>query len=313
MSNTQRMATRKKTKSVKEPAPKSRRKKALGKGLDALIPDMSTLNEPIKEAISSDFFQCDIDLIQPNPFQPRLRFSQEELAELAHSIKSQGILQPLLVRTTDRGYELVAGERRLRAAKLADLEAVPVMVKDVTDAQMIEMSIVENIQRENLNPMEEAEGYHRLMTEFKLTQEQAAERVGKSRSAVANFLRLRQLAEPIKISISEGELSMGHARAILGLPSAAMQNAVFREVVSKGLSVRQTESLVKRLKDEKKAPKQKEPSTMDNQLKVLSEGLSRHFGTKVQIKRSGKKGRVEIEFYSDDDLERLLEILQSPY
>ncbi len=313
MSNTQRVATRKKTKGVKEPAPKNRRKKALGKGLDALIPDMSTLNEPIKEAIANDFFKCDIDLIQPNPYQPRLRFSQEELSELAHSIRSQGILQPLLVRAADRGYELVAGERRLRAAKLADLKAVPVMVKDVTDAQMIEMSIVENIQRENLNPMEEAEGYHRLMTEFKLTQEQAAERVGKSRSAVANFLRLRQLAEPIKISISEGKLSMGHARAILGLPTAAMQNAVFREVISKGLSVRQTESLVKRLKDEKKDPKKKEPSTMDNQLKVLSEGLSRHFGTKVQIKRSGKKGRVEIEFYSDDDLERLLEILQSPY
>ena len=307
------MATLKKTKSVKEPPPKNRRKKALGKGLDALIPDMSSLNKPVNDTISKDFFQCDIDLIQPNPFQPRLRFSQEELSELAQSVKSQGILQPLLVRATDRGYELVAGERRLRAAKLADLEAVPVMVKDVTDAQMVEMSIVENIQRENLNPMEEAEGYHRLMREFKLTQEQAAERVGKSRSAVANFLRLRQLSEPIKISISEGKLSMGHARAILGLPNSAMQNAVFKEVISKGLSVRQTEKLVKRLKETPKDPKQKEPSSMDNQLKVLSEGLSRHFGTKVQIKRSGKKGRVEIEFYSDDDLERLLEILQSPY
>jgi len=307
------MATRKNTKSVKKPIPKSRRKKALGKGLDALIPDMSTLSEPAKEIVSKDFFQCDIELIQPNPFQLRFGFSEEELTELADSIKSQGILQPLLVRIRDFGYELVAGERRLRAAKLANLETVPVMVKEISDAQMLEICIVENIQRENLNPMEEAEGYHRLMTEFQLTQEQAAQRVGKSRSAVANFLRLRQLAEPIKTSISNGKLSMGHARAILGLPTLVLQNKVFKEVMAGELSVRQTEKLVKRLKEKRKSNKQKEPNSLDNQLKLLCEGLSRHFGTKVQIKRSGKKGRVEIEFYSEDDLERLLEMLQSPY
>ena len=171
------MATRKNIKSAKRPTSKSRKKKALGKGLDALIPDMSTLNGPAKGIVSENLFQCDIELIQPNPFQLRFRFSEEELAELAESIKSQGILQPLLVRARDFGYELVAGERRLRAAKLADLETVPVMVKEISDAQMLEICIVENIQRENLNPMEEAEGYHRLMTEFQLTQEQAAERV----------------------------------------------------------------------------------------------------------------------------------------
>lgn len=307
------MATRKNTKSIKEPAPKNNKKKALGKGLDALIPDMSTLEEAPKEIAPRVFFQCDIDLIQPNPFQPRLRFAEEELAELAESIKTQGILQPLLVRNAERGYELVAGERRLRAARLAQLGAVPVMVRDISDSQLLEMSIVENIQREDLNPMEEAEGFHRLITEFQLTQEQAADRVGKSRSSVTNFLRLRSLAEPIKAAIQDGKLSMGHARAILGLPSAAMQNSVFREVIERGLSVRQTESLVKRLKEIKKSPQEKEETSVDRQLQVLSEGLSRHFGTKVQIKRSGQKGRVEIEFYNDKDLERLLEMLKSPY
>lgn len=309
------MATRKKIKSVKEPAVKNRKKKALGRGLDALIPDMSTLNAPAEQAADSkSFFQCDIDLIRPNPFQPRLRFAEEDLSELADSIRSQGILQPLLVRVAERGYELVTGERRLRAAKLAELDTVPVMVKEISDAKMLEVSIVENIQREDLNPMEEAEGYHRLVTEFKLTQEQAAGRVGKSRSAVANFMRLRQLAEPIKAGIAEGKISMGHARALLGLPTSALQNGAFKEIMARGLSVRQTESLVKRLKEAHNSPKKKkEPSSLENQLKVLSEGLSRHFGTKVQIKRNGKKGRVEIEFYSDDDLERLLEKLQSPY
>ena len=308
------MATLKNKKNGKNTAPKSRRKKALGKGLDALIPDMSSFDEPTKKVASEDYFQCDIELIQPNPLQPRSRFSEEELIGLVDSIKSQGILQPLLVRTADFGYELVAGERRLRAAKLADLETVPVMVKKISDAQMLEVSIVENIQRENLNPIEEAEGYHRLMTEFGLTQERAAERVGKSRSAVANFLRLRQLADPIKNSILDGKLSMGHARAILGVSNSALQNKVFKEVITRQLSVRQTERLVKRLKEESENIKKKEtPSSLDNQLKLLCEGLSRHFGTKVQIKRNGKRGRVEIEFYSDDDLERLLELLQSPY
>jgi ParB family chromosome partitioning protein len=275
---------------------------------------MSSLNPPPTAAPTFDSIsQCDIDMIQPNPFQPRLRFSEKDLSELADSIKSQGILQPLLVRNADRGYEIVAGERRLRAAKLAGLESVPVMVKELSDAKMLEISIVENIQRENLNPIEEAEGYHRLITEFNLTQEETADRVGKSRSAVANFLRLRQLPQPIKESISEGKLSMGHARAILGLPTSALQHTVFNTILERGLSVRQTESLVKHLKEEEKSPKKKAPSSLDNQLKVLSEGLSRHFGTKVQIKRNGQKGRVEIEFYNDDDLERLLEILQSPY
>jgi ParB family chromosome partitioning protein len=291
-------------------ASKKRKKMALGRGLDSLIPDMQSFDSVAGSSNVKDFFHCDIELIQPNRFQPRLRFSQEELIELSDSIRSQGILQPLLVRRAERGYELVTGERRLRAAKMAGLESVPVMLKEISDAEMLEISIVENIQRENLNPMEEAEAYHRLMTEFELTQEQAAERVGKSRSAVANFLRLRQLPEPIKAGIMDGLLSTGHARALLGLDTSVLQDTAFRHVMAKGLSVRQTEALVKRLKQGRKPPVARPDGSLERYLKDVSEGLSRHFGTKVLIKRKGKKGRVEIEFYNDEDLQRLLELLQ---
>jgi ParB family chromosome partitioning protein len=290
-----------------------RKKTALGRGLDSLIPDLGGLTTTGDKEASKDFFLCDINLIHPNRYQPRTHFSAEELTELSNSIKTQGILQPLLVRKATRGYELVAGERRLRASKQAGLEKIPVMVKDITDAQLLEISIVENIQREDLNPMEEAEAYHRLMTEFDLTQEECSHRVGKSRSAVANFLRLRQLAQPIKDSIVEEALSMGHARALLGLDSTAMQTAAWKTILAKKLSVRQTEDLIKRLKAEVAAPaKKKRPNPLQHHLSSVAEGLSRHFGTKVEIKRRGKKGKVEIEFYNDDDLERLLGLLNPP-
>jgi ParB family chromosome partitioning protein len=291
-------------------ASKKKKKLALGRGLDSLISGLQSFDSAAGGSGIKDFFHCDVELIQPNRFQPRLRFNQEELVELSDSIRTQGILQPLLVRKAEGGYELVTGERRLRAAKLAGLESVPVMLKEISDAEMLEISIVENIQRENLNPMEEAEAYHRLMTEFDLTQEQTAERVGKSRSAVANFLRLRQLPEPIKASIMDGLLSTGHARALLGLDTSALQGAAFRKVMAKDLSVRQTEALVKRLKQGRKAPAEKPGGSLERYLNDMSEGLSRHFGTKVQIKRKGQKGRVEIEFYSDEDLQRLLMLLQ---
>jgi ParB family chromosome partitioning protein len=291
---------------------KKKRKMALGRGLDALIPDLGSV-----EAISGkpaatrkDFFFCAIDLIRPNRYQPRRQFSSDELEELAESIRSQGILQPLLVRPDDVGYELVAGERRLRAATLAGLSQVPVLVKEISDAKMLEISIVENIQRENLNPMEEAEAYHRLIDEFELTQDQAAERVGKSRSAVANFLRLRQLPDPIKSSIMEGALSMGHARALLGADTPAKQQAAFREVVAKKLSVRETEALIKRMNKQKKPAATPEVSSEQRYFNDISEDLSRHFGTRVRIQRKGKKGRVEIDFFSDDDLDRLLTLMR---
>ena len=230
--------------------PKKRKKLALGKGLDALIPGIeSGQDKPL------DYFFCETDLISPNRYQPRLQFSEDELNELCNSIKTQGILQPLLVRKDDMGYELITGERRLRAAKMAGLSKVPVVIKNISDAELLEMSIVENIQREDFNPLEEAEAYHRLITQFDLTQDQAAMRVGKSRSAVANFLRIRQLPDQIKANIMDGTISMGHARALLGAEASSQQIAAWRAVVSKGLSVRETENLVKKLKTKKKNPR----------------------------------------------------------
>jgi ParB family chromosome partitioning protein len=285
-------------------APK-RKKMALGRGLGALIPDIEESEEK-----SKDYFYCDLDLIRPNRFQPRVNFSDDDLQELAESIKAQGILQPLLVRNHAAGYELIAGERRLRAARRAGLSQVPVVIKQVADEKMLEMSIVENIQRENLNPIEEAEAYHSLITQLNLTQDQASARVGKSRSAVANFLRLRQLPEQIKDSITEGTLSMGHARALLGTENSAQQITAWRAVVSRKLSVRETESLVRRLKAEKKKPKVSRESSEQIYLASLAEDLSRHLGTKILIKKDGSKGKVEIEFYSNEDLERLIDRLK---
>jgi len=292
------------TKTVGAKAGKSK-KMALGKGLAALIPEMVS-----DQAEQKDYFFCDIDRIRPNRFQPRLNFSEEDLQELTDSIKTHGILQPLLVRKDEDGYELIAGERRLRAAKRVRLTQVPVVIKRVNDDKMLEMAIVENIQRENLNPIEEAEAYHRLITQLNLTQDQASARVGKSRSTVANFLRLRQLPEQIKDSITDGSLSMGHARAILGAEASPQQLAAWRAVVAKGLSVRQTEALIRRLKSEKKKPKVSRNRTEEIYLSGLAEDLSRYFGTKILIKKNGPKGKVEIEFYSNDDLDRLIRRLK---
>ena len=282
-----------------------RKKVALGRGLGALIPEIEQADEHPK-----DFFYCDIALIRPNRFQPRLRYPEDELDELSQSIKEQGILQPLLVRETDDAYELIAGERRLRAAKKAGLAQVPVVIKRISESKLLELSIVENIQRANFNPIEESEAYHRLITEFKLTQDEAATRVGKSRSAIANFLRLRQLPDQIKASILEASLTMGHARALLGIENSTQQMAAWRAVIKKGLSVRETENLIRSLKDEKKKPKVANKSSEDRHLMDLADDLSRHFGTKIRIKKRGQKGKVEIEFYSNDDLDRLIQRLR---
>jgi ParB family chromosome partitioning protein len=285
--------------------PAKRKKQALGRGLGALIPDIEKSEERPR-----DFFYCDIKQIQPNRFQPRQQFPDDELEELSQSIKEQGILQPLLVREENDGFQLIAGERRLRAAKKAGLTQVPVIIKRISDSKLLELSIVENIQRANLNPIEESDAYYRLITEFNLTQDEAAVRVGKSRSAVANFLRLRQLPEAIKTSIQDGALTMGHARALLGTANNTQQLVAWRAVVKKGLSVRQTEDLVRTLKDEKKKPKAGRKRPEDHYLLSLAEDLSRHFGTKVMIRRRGLKGKVEIEFYSNDDLDRLIRRLK---
>ncbi len=297
-----------------EAGTKKRKKLALGKGLDALIPGPVPQGDDMTDRLSDKpYMECETDLIQPNRFQPRSSFASEELAQLSESIRAQGVLQPLLVRRIDTGFELVAGERRLRAAKMAGLARVPVVIKDVSDGEMLEMSIVENIQRENLNPMEEAQAYQRLITEFGLTQEQAAGRVGKSRSAVANFLRLLHLPDGIKDSIVKGQLSMGHARALLGADTAAQQNSAWRAIIGKGLSVRQTEALIKRLRQASEAVEKRKTTSEDRHLTTVAEDLSRRFGTRVEIKKRGKKGKLEIEFYSTEDLNRLLGLLHSDY
>ncbi len=281
------------------------KKMALGRGLDALLPSIESVDNS-----SSQFIMCEVELIRPNRYQPRLRFSENELETLTESVRQQGILQPLLVRKDNHGYELIAGERRLKAAKRAGLAQVPVIVREISPNELLEISIIENIQRENLNPMEEAEAYQRLMSEFGQTQEQVAKRVGKSRSAVANYLRLANLPKEIQESIMDEVISMGHARAILGLENSAQQRTVWRQVISRNLSVRQTEALVKTYKEKKEEPEPREPTSEEIFFFSLSEDLSRRLGARVEIKRKGKKGRVEIEFYSDDDLNRLIELLK---
>ncbi len=287
---------------------KKRRESGLGKGLDALFPDIGiSQNE-----ISGNMMECDVDKIVPNPYQPRRDFPENEMLELADSVKVQGILQPLLVReSSSDGYELIAGERRLRAAKMAGLFKVPVIIKNIGDHELLELSIVENIQRQNLNPMEEAEAYLRLLTDFKMTQEKIARQVGKSRSAVANFLRLNQLPNDIKSSIKDGLISMGHARALLGAETSALQRQAWKTVILRGLSVRETEALIHRLNSEKDRVKKPEKRPEDIYFLHIEEDLARHFGTKVLIKRRGQKGKVEIEFYSNDDLDRLLSLFKS--
>ncbi len=285
-----------------------RKKQALGRGLSALIP--TTPETESDEVVN--FLDCDITLIIPNRYQPRTIFSEDELSDLSKSIVEQGVIQPLIVRKADTGYELIAGERRLRASKMAGLEKVPVVIKDITDTEMLEMAIVENIQRENFSAMEEAEAYNRLMDEFNLTQDQVANRVGKSRSAVANFLRLRQLPPHIKNSINENIISMGHARALLSASDSAQQDNAWRIVIESGLSVRNTEKLIKKLKtDAEKEPEQLPAADSDDiYFTDVAGKLSSKLGTKVQIIRKGKKGKVEIEFYNDSDLDRLISFLQ---
>jgi len=290
------------------PKKKQKKKKTgLGKGLDALFPDIGVS----KDTQSGNLLECDADKIQPNPYQPRRDFPENEMVELSDSIKVQGILQPLLVRESADGYELIAGERRLRAAKMAGLYKVPVIIKDIDDTKLLELSIVENIQRQDLNPMEEAEAYLRLLTDFKLTQEKIAKRVGKSRSAVANFLRLNQLPNDIKTSIKDGLISMGHARALLGAETSALQRKAWQIVILRGMSVRETEALIQRLNSEKKDVKKPVKRPDDIYFSNIEEDLARHFGTKVLIKRRGQKGKVEIEFYNNDDLDRLLNMFKS--
>lgn len=283
------------------PEKEKTRRKVLGRGIDTLIPNLDTLTQ------ERDFFLCDIDSIYPNPMQPRQSFPDGSLDELAASIKEMGIIQPLIVRTAKIGYELIAGERRWRAARLAQLRQVPVLVKEASSGEMLELALIENIQRKDLNPLEEAEAYHRLLNEFGLTQEELGKRIGKDRSTIANFVRLLTLPEPIRADIINETLTMGHARVLAGIESPPLQKKAWRDITSKKLSVRGAEELAKKLKAPGKKSSNTDPHTSDDiYFSALEEDLTRHLGTKVTIKRSGKRGILKIEYHNNTDLERLI-------
>ncbi len=282
---------------------KKKKNTGLGRGISALIPDFETPDA------DSQFFMCPIEDIAPNRYQPRTVFSIEELEKLKDSIAEQGILQPLLIRNIDNSYELIAGERRLRAAKAADLTHVPVIVKDLTDEQVLEVSIIENIQRQNLNVLEEAQAYHRLITEFNYTQEKVAQRIGKNRSTIANLLRLRNLPDIIKESLIAQKISMGHARALMGAGADENQIHLFQIVLKKGLSVRQTEKLVK---DVKKEPQKLIKKIYAKEKQFLDETsllLSNQIKSKVKIKKNGSRGKIEINFKSKAEFQHLIDLL----
>jgi len=277
------------------------KKKGLGKGLGALIPDADIL------ARSGDqFFYCDIEEIAPNPYQPRQNIRDKAFLELVESVRQKGILQPLLVRSSEKGYQLIAGERRWRAAQLAGLQRVPVIIKESTEPEAFELALIENIQRKDLNPIEEGEAYRRLKEDFRMSQEQIAAKIGKDRSTVANMIRLLKLPARIRSDLIEDNLSMGHARALLALPDSEVQLQARNTIVKKGLSVRQTEKLVQSLQRNK--GKRETVQQVDNHMRAVTDQLIRHFGTRVRIARHGKRGKIEIEFFSDDDLQRILDL-----
>ena len=275
------------------------RKVALGKGLKALLPE--TDEDKVQE--------LPLDAIIPNPEQPRKDFDEAGLRELAESIKQKGLLQPILVRKDPSGgYIIVAGERRWRASKMAGLERIPAMVMDVTREESLEVALIENIQRDDLGPLEMAEAFKRLIEEFDYTQEALASRIGKDRATVANYLRLLNLPPDVKDALRRGAITMGHAKAILSLPTKALQVQATKEVLKKGLSVRQTEALCRSLQGEAKKPKG-QGKGKDPNIIALEDKLRQSLGTKVTLKHRGQKGRIEIEYYSLDELDRLIEIL----
>jgi ParB family transcriptional regulator, chromosome partitioning protein len=275
-------------------------KQALGKGLGALIPDLSALDDSEKKALG--ITEIALDKIVPNEYQPRKVFNDEKLQELAASIKEQGVIQPIIVHRSGGGYQLIAGERRWRASRLAGLKTIPALIKEATKRELLEMALIENIQREDLNPLEAAEAYKRLQDEFKLTQEDLAKRVGKERSTVTNFLRLLGLPKEVKQDLAAGALSMGHAKALLSLDRARDQFQVAALIVKKGLSVRESEALASRLKN---PPKEKK-NRQHQELKAVEEKLRKTLGTKVSIMSKSKGGRIVIEYYSPEELDRIL-------
>ena len=279
------------------------KRKVLGKGLGALIPEINQYDD------KDNYVYCNVEDIQPNKFQPRKGFDENRIEDLVVSIKEKGIIQPLIVRDVGDGYELIAGERRWRAAKRAGITEVPVIVKKASDTEVLELSLIENIQREDLSCLEEAEAYKRLTEEFTLTQEEVAKRVGKDRSTITNYLRLLKLPLEIRDGLSRDVVTMGHARAFLSLETPVKQREAYRQVLKRGLSVRQTEKMVRGLKKEKK----NKPSERDKDIHLdsIKNELIKRFGTRVKIvARKGGRGKIEIEFCSLDDLDRIIETLK---
>lgn len=296
------------------------KKKGLGKGLDSLIPDNKSMKSVTSEktveskedaAAKSGVQVMKINEVEPNRDQPRKNFDEDALLELSDSIKQFGVLQPLLVRKRKDYYEIIAGERRWRAAKLAGVKEVPVIEKEYTDQEILEIGLIENIQRENLNPIEEAIAYKRLLEEFNLKQDEVAERVSKSRTAVTNSMRLLKLSDKVQQMIIDDMISTGHARALLAIDDPELQYTLANKIFDEKLSVRETEKLVKEIKNPKK-PKEKKPVSNSFIYQDLEEKMKSVFGTKVSIASKGKgKGKIEIEYYSDDELEHLFDMMMS--
>lgn len=285
--------------------------KALGRGLAALLGEDLTPAEPASgvEAKPDDkIINLPLESLEPNPYQPRRVYDEAALQALADSIAEYGLLQPLVVRPVQGGYQLIAGERRMRACQLLGKSSVPVVVRQADDRQALLLALLENLQREDLNPLEEAKAFHRLSSEFNLTQGEIAGGVGKDRSTVANSLRLLKLPDDVQQDLSLGRLSAGHARPLLALETPAMIRQARNQIIQKGLSVRATERLVKAMLA-KDPPQRQEPSQEEVHIQSLAEDLGRRFGAKVEIKRRGKKGSIVIPFTSDDELERLLSLL----
>ena len=295
------------------------KKGGLGKGLDSLITDkvsmgaaVQTTAEKPRDEKSIEGIIVNINKVEPNREQPRKNFDEDALVELSESIKQFGVLQPLLVQDKKDYYEIIAGERRWRAAKLAGLKEVPVIIKDLTDIEIVEYALIENIQRENLNPIEEAFAYKRLLTEFNLKQDEVAERVSKSRTAVTNSMRLLKLDERVQQMVIDDMISTGHARALLGIEDKEKQFATAQKIFDEKLSVRETEKLVKKIQKEKDSPATNKKE-LDPQLETicrdLEEKMKHILGTKVAInQKDNKKGKIEIEYYSMDELDRIIDL-----
>lgn len=284
----------------------------LGKGLNALIPEDTVILEPKKGKDKNDdngYSLIDINLIKSNESQPRKSFDDEKIMELAESIKSNGIIQPLILRKDKDEYIIVAGERRWRAAKYIGIKEIPSVIMDLTEKQILEISLIENIQREDLNSIEEAIAYKKLISDFDLTQEQLSKRIGKSRVAITNTMRLLNLSEDVQQYIIEGVISEGHGRALLAITDSKLQCELAQNVIDDKLSVRELEFLIRKLKTKSEPSKSKAKKETNPYYKEVIEKLENYFGTKVNVTNKNNKGKIEIEYYSEEDLQRILEII----